>query len=589
MEHRMDAADIMTSSLWHCSKPRERGKSNRTRSPVESLGRRQGSETDLCRGMRQPGSDEFIQWSTNLIASEPSRFTEICGEDGSRCATRSTNVWERIQRAAEDAYDRSESCSFTSLIGYEYTNIRNANNLHRNVIFRNDDVPDRALSAFEAPRPRQLWDWLKRRCLEADSDCDVLAIPHDSNLSRGRMFVPDYPGTDSREDRKQRAMLRSRLEPLMEIYQHEGSMECSPRTSLTGSPDEFCNFEKVYDESTSRCSGGTGPGGILGLGCVSPYNYYRNILATGMKEARRLGANPYDLGVVASTDTHNATPGDVAESDWPGHFGEADATPASRLDDYKGYRLTSAGVVKSPGGLAGVWAVENSRDAIFEALRRRETFGTSGPRITVRLLWRLELRRRTLRRSRDGRGGLPEGCADGRGVARALGERGADVRRQRPAGSGDRLRAGRPPGSHPDRQGVGRARAGGRGRCRSLRRRRGGERGESRSGGVRAEWNGGIVALCRLDRSRFRPRCGRLLLRSRPPGADVSLAHPTLQLSARRRARRPVRQPGRPDHDTRARLDVANLVPSRRMSRPEARDATRPSRGRGDTRRGIRD
>lgn len=341
-----------------------------------------------CQALRDPGSSIFIRFSLDLIDEAPQREASICGEDNERCLENAESVWQRVTRLADEAYDRSPSCNFTAFPAYEYTNIRSGNNMHRNVIFRNGDVPDEAVSVFEEPRPRDLWRRLKDECLKTEGRCDVLAIPHNSNLSGGEMFHPSSveAGEDSETSDRALAETRNQLEPLMEIFQHKGSMECGRGVSgLLGQPDELCSFEKVYQPPFEDCGDGIGSNSITGFGCVSRHNFLRGALSVGMEKEQELGVNPFKLGVIASTDTHNANAGDVREDDWPGHFGVADATPDARLDTYGGVPLTSIGVVKSPGGLAAVWAVENSRDAIFEALERRETYGTSGPRMAVRL------------------------------------------------------------------------------------------------------------------------------------------------------------------------------------------------------------
>ncbi len=148
----------------------------------------------------------------------------------------------------------------------------------------------------------------------------------------------------------------------------------------------------------------------MDTGCISRNDYLRGALLTGLSERQRLGVNPLKLGVIASTDTHESTPGAVDEQTWQGHVGREASLP-QRLQRKTGlpYRLDG-----SPGGLAGVWAVENSRDAIFTALKRRETFGTSGPRIQPRLFggWSYDLNLcdepEFLRRAYEG--GVPMGA-----------------------------------------------------------------------------------------------------------------------------------------------------------------------------------
>jgi hypothetical protein len=154
-------------------------------------------------------------------------------------------------------------------------------------------------------------------------------------------------------------------------------MECmNGLAGVLGEPDELCNFEKVRSPDSPDCGEGTGALGAIRLGCVSKLDFVRNVLLEGLKEEERLGVNPYRLGILASTDTHNATGGAVAEDRYVGHHGNQDDDPQKRSAPGK--------IINNPGGLAAVWAEENSRDAVFEALKRRETFGTSGPRMAVR-------------------------------------------------------------------------------------------------------------------------------------------------------------------------------------------------------------
>jgi hypothetical protein len=132
---------------------------------------------------------------------------------------------------------------------------------------------------------------------------------------------------------------------------------------------------------TAECDPGTtGANGMLGAGCVHPTDFQRSALLVGLKEEQAIGLNPIKLGIIAATDTHSATPGAVKESVWTGAV-TGEATPAQRLEP----GLLTSGIDGNPGGLAGVWAKENTRDAIFDAMIRREVFGTSGPRIRARL------------------------------------------------------------------------------------------------------------------------------------------------------------------------------------------------------------
>lgn len=333
----------------------------------------------ICAQFRAGEGAGIVRWGLQLTAADPERFPELCKTPGVDCNASTGGAWSRLIDAAEEAYDRTEACQFTSFIGYEWTGNTGGSNLHRNVIFRNGDVPSFPISYFEEGTAPGLWRALDAVCNDVDGDCEVLAIPHNSNLSNGRMFVPEAPPDT---DEAELAALRSRMEPLVEIFQHKGSSECMDGLSgILGAPDELCEVENLRllaDDCGDRTGGGLG---IRNSGCVSRHDFVRNVLLTGLTEQQRLGVNPYRLGFIGSTDTHNGTPGATAEDAWAGHHGREEATIADRFGPPD---IALTGIVNNPGGLAGIWAVENSRDGLFESLQRRETFGTSGPRIAPR-------------------------------------------------------------------------------------------------------------------------------------------------------------------------------------------------------------
>ncbi len=341
-------------------------------------------DTPNCQAYRGPDQNAaVVAFGVQLNRIIPGRSPVICGEDGSLCHQLAGEVWQRVQDAAEAAYDRSSRCSFTSFVAYEYSAGTSVSTLHRNVIFRNEHVPF-PTSYFEQPTPWGLWRQLKATCLDAGNGCDVLAIPHNPNESNGKMFLVEYPDTNSIEEQRAQATQRASMEPVLEIFQHKGESECMNGLSgILGVPDELCNFEKRgrVIESGTDCFDRTGMFGSALRGCLSRHDFARGILLNGLKEAVRLGINPFQLGFIGSTDSHNGTPGAVAEQDFIGHRGNDDNTPERLLSTGA---LTPGGVFFNPGGLAAVWAEENSRDAIFTALRRREVYATSGPRITAR-------------------------------------------------------------------------------------------------------------------------------------------------------------------------------------------------------------
>ena len=349
-------------------------------------------DTGICRAFRGevwlpvPERFEPMVRLMSLAAFGKRRSRQVCGDDGAACLALSEAVWQRLQRAAEAAYDRSEACQMTSWVAYEYSLSERSANLHRNVIFANATVPPAPLSAKDAPRPEALWRWLDAQCNDSGTGCAALAIPHNSNWSSGRMFAPDRDGT--LDERRARAARRARIEPLVEIMQVKGDSECrSGIPSVLGDEDPWCDFEKLRapSEPVVHCGDEVGSQGMLLAGCVSRWSYARYGLIQGLAEADQLGVNPFAFGFIAATDTHNGTGGAVREDEYFGANG-TDLEVADRLQP----ALTVPGIAKgqplryNPGGLAGVWAQENNRESLFAALRRRETFGTSGPRIRPR-------------------------------------------------------------------------------------------------------------------------------------------------------------------------------------------------------------
>jgi len=318
-----------------------------------------------CTSVRENPSGAFVTVNAaTAVPPESAAYPSLCGDDGQTCIDAGADVWGDIQDAAEAHYDRTDSCTFTTFYGYEWTGGPGALNLHRNVIFRNHVVPDRVVGYFDEPRVEGLWASLRTECLD-DPVCDALTIPHNSNISSGIMFTTlDEEGAYDAETAATRAL----MEPLVEIFQHKGDSECLP-----GSPvaDELCGFEKLPYNSLA----GTNLGAE---GEPLPQDFVRDILGEGLRYQSEVGVNPYAYGIVASTDTHVAAPGSVSEEGYPGHGGAGqsnrDALPEALPD----------GVPFNPGGLAVLWAEENSREGLFQAMKRREAYGTSGPRIVLR-------------------------------------------------------------------------------------------------------------------------------------------------------------------------------------------------------------
>ncbi len=277
------------------------------------------------------------------------------------------DAWQHIVDAAERHYEPGE---FTTFIGYEYTSFRDAGNLHRNVIFGTEQVPVDIFGRLESSNPEDLWRWMD---LQRGQGMRLLSIPHNSNGSDGWMFQDvKWDGTPVDTEY---ASLRVRNEPLVEVTQVKGTSETHPFLSPN---DEWADFEifpyRIATWLTSRPRG----------------SYVRDAYLTGLQIERRTGVNPYRFGIVGASDTHNSG-SRFDERTYAGKVGMLDAIPERRgsvpvriegsMPAYRQVYRTLYGA----SGLTGVWADENTRDAIFTAFTRKETFATSGPRIRIRM------------------------------------------------------------------------------------------------------------------------------------------------------------------------------------------------------------
>jgi hypothetical protein len=290
------------------------------------------------------------------------RTAEICGGPNPAagpCNERAKSVWKELQHIAGEYYQPGK---FTTFIGFEWTaNFKRIGMLHRNVIFRGTQVPDLVASAVELNnRPERLWNWLEKSCT---GECQALAIPHNTNFGWG--VALDSKNTDGTPFTKEELERRARTEPLIEIFQQKGNSECAPGLGTT---DEQCAFEQVFQ----ACKEGET------AYCAVARDYVRNALKTGLVLQDQFGVNPFQYGFIGSTDTHLSNGGNTGEKGGPQYSKPVDED-APKMPSFP----VSAGAF-NPGGLAGVWAEQNSREAIFDALRRRETFATSGTRIRVR-------------------------------------------------------------------------------------------------------------------------------------------------------------------------------------------------------------
>lgn len=326
----------------------------------------EGYDSRQCMNYRDAPDAAFVGFNIALTATQgTARTPQPC--PGDTCAAAELAAWNDVRDAAEAAYDRTDACSFTSFVGYEWSGNPGALNLHRNVIFRNHVVPDDPATYMDVGQEEALWASLDANCIDAEGGCDVLTIPHNSNLSSGLMF--ETVNAEGQPIDAEYAATRARMEPLVEVFQHKGSSECLPGAPAS---DELCNFELMpYRNLATANLGGEGQE-------LEPTDFVRHAYTEGLRLEGELGVNPFQFGLIASTDTHLGTPGAVDEEGFPGHGGAGltvrDALPVG-LPDQAWF---------NPGGLAVLWAEENSREALFMAMQRREAYATSGTRIVLR-------------------------------------------------------------------------------------------------------------------------------------------------------------------------------------------------------------
>jgi hypothetical protein len=278
------------------------------------------------------------------------------------------SAWQEIIEAAERHNDPG---NFTAFIGYEYTSSGPENqNLHRNVIFRGSAVPEQPWSRLDSTNPETLWSWMDKN---RDAGMDALAIPHNMNGSDGWMF-PENNWAGDPIDRAW-AEQRMRNEPIVENSQVKGTSDTHPMLSPN---DEWADFEIMPLRIASQ------------LQSRPPGSYVRDALLRGIAMEEKSGFNPYKVGVIAASDTHNAA-GSFEEDNYWSKTGYLD-TPAYRRGSVPLPQPAADGSKYANGaskywgasGLAGVWAESNTREALFQAMRRKETFSTSGPHIKVR-------------------------------------------------------------------------------------------------------------------------------------------------------------------------------------------------------------
>jgi len=286
---------------------------------------------------------------------------------------------EKLVRKAWQAYaalaDRyNEPGRFTALIGYEYTT-RGGFNLHRNVVFRGDaSQANRTLpfSQYDSQNPEDLWRALAK--FQEETGSEVLTIPHNGNLSNGRMF--SVLTNDGNPLTREIAELRARMEPIIEVTQIKGDGEAHPFLSPN---DEFADYE-TWDLANLD-------GTELKKKEMLQYEYARSALKIGLQLQSKLGVNPFKFGMIGSTDAHTGLAAVEEENFFGKHSGvepEPDRWEDEVIRSSLDPNLTILGWQQASSGYAAVWATENTREAIFDAMKRKEVYATTGSRMTVR-------------------------------------------------------------------------------------------------------------------------------------------------------------------------------------------------------------
>ena len=284
------------------------------------------------------------------------------------------NIWSEITRLAEQANDPGR---FTALIGFEWTSMPQGDNLHRIVVYADDAAKAAQLipvSAFDGDHPEDLWRFMER--YEREVQGRVLAIPHNANLSNGRMFAIEDSEGNAFDTAY--ATRRARLEPLVEVTQIKGDGESHP---LLSPDDGFADFE-TWDFGNLNVMSP-----VPKKNAMLEFEYARSALKLGLDLAQRTGVNPFKFGMIGSTDAHTSL-ATAAENNFWGKASSLEPGPRSRGDSFA--------VNGDPDALAfgiwdfvasgymAVWAQSNTRTALFEAMQRKEVYATTGSRISVR-------------------------------------------------------------------------------------------------------------------------------------------------------------------------------------------------------------
>jgi len=322
----------------------------------------------------QQGGDAAVAATLDLITTfSQGKIPPELMTDYSPGAQKYKAVWEHVVKTADDY---NEPGRFTALIGFEWTSLVKGNNLHRNVIFRGGAnkagqiVPFTTQPPMGSTDPLDLYQWLDD--YENNTGGSALAISHNGNLSNGIMFPVDRQYTGGKIDQNY-VEQRARWEPMYEITQIKGDGETHP---LLSPDDEFADYE-TWDAGNLDLSEAK-------TDDMLATEYAREALKNGLALEKKLGTNPYKFGVVGSTDSHTGLSA-IGEDNFFGKHSGGEPSPERMLHPFT---KTDQGVFQGwetvASGLAAVWAIDNTREAIWDAMARKEVYGSTGTRLMVR-------------------------------------------------------------------------------------------------------------------------------------------------------------------------------------------------------------
>ena len=321
------------------------------------------------------GGDEAFQATMDVI----NRFSQGNMPEVVMDPAFAKSIWDGYLETTKEFNDPG---TFTTIIGYEWTSTENGNNLHRNVLYRDNEDKASMMLPYTTEKsfnPEDLWKWMAE--YEKKTGGRVLALAHNGNMSNGIMFPVETNPATGKPLTKEYVKNRARWEPLYETTQIKGDGEAHPYLSPN---DEFADYETLEL-------------GNLNLTVVKEknmlqYEYTREALKNGLKLEKELGTNPYKFGLAGSTDTHTAISA-VEEENYLGKHAGTEPNPERwnhpmakfQGRQYDGFKMTAS-------GYTGVWATENTREALFDAMMRKETYATTGPRMLVRFFggWEFE-------------------------------------------------------------------------------------------------------------------------------------------------------------------------------------------------------